>query len=100
MLTIAAPADAQLNITVVGSLGDLDGNGDGGAGEAAVVAQANACWADRVGTVRNFTLSIAGGALTGGTIGQGATSAVDGAGVPTAGGLTMDNDSTTYFVDP
>lgn len=101
MLTIAAPAQAQLNITVVGSLGDLDGNGDGGAGEAAVVAQANACWADRVGTARNFTLTIAGGALSGGTIGQGATSAVDGAGVPTAGGLTMDNDlSTTYFVDP
>jgi len=101
MIAIASPSVAQLNIIVVGSLGDLDGNGDGGAGEAAVVAQANACWADRIGSVRNFTLSIAGGALSGGTIGQGATSAVDGAGVPTAGGLTMDNDgSTTYFVDP
>jgi hypothetical protein len=100
MLTIAAPARAQLNITLVGSLGDLDGNGDGGAGEAAVVAQANACWADRVGTPRPFTLSIQGGSLSGGTIGQGSTSAVDGLGVPTAGGLTMDNDgSTTYFVD-
>jgi hypothetical protein len=100
MIAIASPSVAQLNIIVVGSLGDLDGNGDGGAGEAAVVAQVNACWAGRIGTARTFTLSIAGGALSGGTIGQGATSAVNGAGVPTAGGLTMDNDgSTTYYVD-
>jgi hypothetical protein len=100
-LGLAAPSAAQVNITVVGALGDLDGNADAGAGEAAVVQAAVACWANRLGTNRNFTLTIAGGALTGGTIGQGATSAVDGAGIPTAGGLTMDNDgSTTYFVDP
>ena len=98
---VAVPAAAQVNVTVNGSLGDLDGNGDGGAGEAAVLGTAVQCWANRVGTVRNFTLTVAGGPLTGGTIGQGAVSAVDGAGVPTAGGLTMDNDgSTVYFVDP
>jgi HYR domain len=100
-LGLGAPAVAQVNITVVGTLGDLDGNGDGGAGEAAVLQNAVACWANRLGTNRNFTLTVAGGALTGGTIGQGATSAVNGAGIPTAGALTMDNDgSTTYFVDP
>jgi HYR domain-containing protein len=100
-LGLAAPSAAQVNITIVGALGDLDGNGDGGAGEAAVVQAAAACWANRLGTNRNFTLTVAGGSLTGGGIGQGATSAVDGAGIPTAGALTMDNDgSTTYFVDP
>lgn len=100
-MSLAVPSAAQTNITVVGALGDLDGNADAGTGEAAVVQAAVACWANRLGTNRNFTLTIAGGALTGGTIGQGATSAVDGAGIPTAGGLTMDNDgSTTYFVDP
>jgi HYR domain len=100
-LGLAAPAVAQVNITILGSLGDLDGSGDGGAGEAAVVQNAAACWANRLGTNRNFTLTVAGGSLTGGTIGQGATSAVNGSGIPTAGGLTMDNDgSTVYFVDP
>src|SRR5438093_1512705 len=74
---------------------------DGGLGEAAVVQAAAACWANRLGINRNFALTVAGGSLTGGGIGQGATSAVDGAGIPTAGALTMDNDgSTTYFVDP
>lgn len=100
-LGLASPTIGQVNITIMGSLGDLDGNGDGGAGEAAVVQSAAACWANRLGTNRNFTLTVAGGSLTGGTIGQGATSSVDGAGIPTAGGLTMDNDgSTVYFVDP
>ena len=100
-LGLATPSAAQVNITIGGALGDLDGNGDGGAGEAAVVQAAAACWANRLGTNRNFALTVAGGSLTGGGIGQGATSAVDGAGIPTAGALTMDNDgSTTYFVDP
>jgi len=98
---IAVPAAAQVNVTVSGSLGDLDGNGDGGAGEAAVLGTVVQCWANRVGTVRNFTLNVSTASLSGGTIGQGAVSAVDGAGVPTAGGITMDNDgSTVYFVDP
>lgn len=101
LLLAAHPAAAQVNITVVGSLGDLDGNGDGGAGEAAVLNQVVACWSQRVGTPRNFTLNVSTAALSGGTIGQGAVSAVNGAGIPTAGGVTFDNDgSTTYFVDP
>jgi len=95
------PASAQLNVTVNGALGDLDGNGDGGTGEAAVLQAAVACWAARVGTNRNFTLNVMTAGLTGGTIGQGATTAVSGAGIPTTGRITMDNDgSTVYFVDP
>lgn len=91
---------AQLNITVNGSLGDLDGDGDGGAGEAAVVQAAVGCWSARVLTNRNFTLTIAGGPLCGSTIGQGRVNSVDGANLPITGSLTMDNDSTNYFVDP
>ncbi|MDH3459134.1 MAG: PKD domain-containing protein, partial [Gemmatimonadota bacterium] len=92
---------AQLNITVNGTLGDLDGNLDGGAGEAAVVTAAVNCWSARVTTNRNFTLNIAGGPLAGGTIGQGRVNTVDGSNLPITGSLTMDNDgSTVYFVDP
>lgn len=98
MLAVPAPASAQLNVTVVGTLGDLDSNGDGGAGEAAILAAVNACWADRVGTNRNFTLNVFTASLSGGTIGQGATTAVDGSGIPTAGRITMDNDRP-YYVD-
>lgn len=101
MLAIASPAIAQLNVTVNGALGDLDGNGDTGTGEAAVLQTVVACWANRVGTARNFTLNVFTAALTGGTIGQGAMTAVNGVGVPTTGRFTMDNDgSTVYFVDP
>ena len=96
----ARPARAQLPITLLGAVGDLDGNGDGGAGEANIAAAVVACWSARILTNRPFTLTIAGGPLAGGTLGQGATTAVDGAGVPTAGALTMDNDgSTPWFVD-
>jgi hypothetical protein len=98
LLGTASPAVAQLNITVVGSLGDLDGNGDGGAAEASVLNAAVACWAARVGTNRNFTLNVSTANLSGGTIGQGATSAVNGSGIPTAGGITMDTPRT-YFID-
>jgi len=100
LLGMSSGMTFALNITVNGALGDLDASGDMGAGEAAVVQALANCWAARVTTNRNFTLNVAGGALTGGTIGQGAVSAVDGNGIPTTGGLTMDNDgSTTYFVD-
>ena len=96
----AAPARAQVNFTINGSLGDLDGSGDGGAGEDAIVQAVAACWAVRVGTVRNFTLNVMTAALTGGTIGQGAVQTVDGMGVPTSGRVTFDNDgSTVYYVD-
>src|SRR5882724_3946049 len=99
-LGTALPAVAQLNVTTTGALGDLDGNGDSGTGEATVLQAAVGCWAARVGTNRNFTLNVMTAGLTGGTIGQGATTAVSGAGIPTAGGITMDNDgSTVYFVD-
>ena len=95
----AEPARA-LNTTVTGALGDLDGDGDGGAREAAVVQAAAACWDARVTTNRNFALTVNAGALTGATIGQGSVSAVNGTGIPTSGTLTMDNDgSTNYFVD-
>ena len=94
----ASPALAQLNVAVVGALGDLDANGDSGTGEAAVVQSAVACWAARVGTNRNFTLNVQGGALTGGTIGQGTVTS--NTNIPTTGRITMDNDgSTVYFVD-
>ena len=97
-LAHASPALAQLNVTVVGALGDLDGNGDSGTGEAAVVQSAVACWAARVGTNRNFTLNVMAGPLTGGTIGQGTVTS--NTNIPTTGRLTMDNDgSTVYFVD-
>jgi hypothetical protein len=92
---------AQLNITVNGTLGDLDGDGDGGAGEAAVVTAAVNCWSARVTQNRNFTLNIMGGPLAGGTIGQGRVLTVDGSNLPITGRVTMDNDgSTVYFVDP
>jgi hypothetical protein len=57
------------------------------------------CWAARIGTNRNFTLNVFTANLTGGTIGQGAVSAVDAGGVPTAGRITMDTPRN-YFVDP
>ena len=96
----AAPAFAQVNITINGTLGDLDGSGDAGAGEDAIVQAVAACWAARVGTVRNFTLNVLTASLSGGTIGQGAVQTVDGMGVPTSGRVTFDNDgSTTYYVD-
>lgn len=99
-LLAASPSGAQVNVTVVGALGDLDGNADGGAGEAAVLQAVVNCWAARVGTARNFTLNVFTAGLTGGTIGQGAVTAVDGSNIPTAGRITMDNDgSTTYYVD-
>jgi hypothetical protein len=92
---------AQINITVNGALGDLDGSGDGRAGEAVVVNAVVNCWSSRVLTTRNFTLSIAGGSLAAGTIGQGRVNSVDGSNIPLTGSLTMDNDgSTVYFVDP
>ncbi|MGH2567828.1 MAG: hypothetical protein ACRDGA_05770, partial [Bacteroidota bacterium] len=88
-----------VNTTINNTVGDLDGSGNA-AGEAAVVQAAAACWDARITTNRNFTLNIMGGALTGGTLGQGATSAVDGNNTPTAGNITIDNDgSTTWFVD-
>ena len=93
-----SPALAQVNTTVVGALGDLDGNGDGGAGEAAVLQAAVACWDARIGTNRNFTLNVMTANLTGSTIGQGATTAVNGAGIPTTGRITMDTPRA-YFVD-
>ncbi len=100
-LYVAAPdASAQMNIIVSGSLGDLDANGDSGAGEAAILNAVVACWAARVPTQRTFTLNVTTNAKSGGTIGQGAISAVNGSGIPTAGGISFDNDgSTSYYVD-
>ena len=46
-------------------LADLDGNGDGGAGEANIAAAVVACWSSRILTNRPFTLTIAGGPLAG-----------------------------------
>lgn len=97
---LTGDSHAQINVTVNGTLGDLDGNGDAGAGEATVVTAAVGCWSARVTTNRNFTLNIMGGALAGGTIGQGRVLTVDGSNIPITGRVTMDNDgSTTYFVD-
>jgi hypothetical protein len=94
---LPGPASA-LNTTVVGTLGDLDGDGDGGAGETAVVNNAVGCWDARITTNRNFTLTVSGASLTG--RGVGSVTALAG-GVPTAGMIMMDNDgSVTWFVDP
>ncbi len=94
---LTAPASA-LNTTVVGALGDLDGNGDGGTGEAAVLQTAVNCWDARITTNRNFTLNVSGASLTG--RGVGSTTAVVG-GVPTTGMIMMDNDgSVNWFTDP
>jgi len=91
-LTLAATT------TINGALGDLDGDGDGGAAEAAIVQAGAACWDARIATNRNFTLTVSGASLTG--RGVGATTAING-GVPTAGFIQMDNDgSVTWFVDP
>ena len=95
----SAPASG-ITTTISGSLGDLDGNADGGAGENAMVQAATQCWDTRITTARNFTLTVSGASLTGGTLGTGATSAVDGGNTPTAGFINIDNDgSTTWFVD-
>ncbi len=93
-----APA---VTINVMGALGDLDGNGDGGAGEAAVLQAAVNYWQNRVTTGRNFTLTVVPMSLSGGTLGTGFTSAVDGSNIPTAGTVNIDNDgSSNWFVDP
>ncbi len=98
-VTVLPPAFG-VNTTIMGSLGDLDGNGDGGAGEDAIVQAATTCWDARVTTNRNFTLTVTPMALTGGTLGTGATSAVDGSNIPTAGFINIDSDgSTNWFVD-
>jgi len=87
-----------LNTTVSGTLGDLDGDGDGGAGETAVLNTAVACWDARITTNRNFTLTVSGASLTG--RGVGSVTALAG-GVPTTGMIMMDNDgSTNWFADP
>jgi hypothetical protein len=84
--------------TINGALGDLDNNGDGGAGEAAIVQTGAACWDARITSNRNFTLTVSGASLTG--RGVGAPTTVTG-GIPTAGFLQMDNDgSVNWFVDP
>jgi hypothetical protein len=83
--------------TVNGALGDLDGNGDSGTGEAAIVQTAVACWDARITTNRAYTLTVSGAALTGRGVGA-ATTIVGG--IPTAGFATMDNDSVNWFVDP
>jgi hypothetical protein len=97
LLAYPSAAHAQLNVTVVGALGDLDGNGDGGAAEAALLQTSVACWAQRVGTARDFTLNVFTAALSGGTIGQGTVTSATA--IPTTGRITMDNDRP-YFVDP
>lgn len=90
-----------VNTTIVGTLGDLDNNGDAGAGEAAIVQAAANCWDARITTNRNFTLNVAPVALTGGTLGTGWTTTVSGANIPTAGNVNFDNDgSTNWYVDP
>jgi hypothetical protein len=95
---ITGPAFA-VTTTIVGGVGDLDGSGDGGTTEATLLQAAAACWDARITTNRNFTLNVTGSSLSGGTLGQGATSAVNGSNVPTAGNVTFDNDgSTTWYV--
>ncbi|MGR9071468.1 MAG: HYR domain-containing protein [Gammaproteobacteria bacterium] len=98
ILGMAADPSVAVVTTVVGGVGDLDGSGDGN-DETAVVQSAAACWDARITTARNFTLNITGGSLSGGTLGQGATSSVDAGNTPTAGNVTIDNDgSTNWYV--
>lgn len=94
---LSSAPSAALNTTINGALGDLDGDGDGGAGEAAVVQAAVNCWDARITTNRNFTLTVSGASLMG--RGVGSVTALSG-GVPTAGMAMMDNDgSTNWFTD-
>lgn len=91
-------AALAVNTTINGALGDLDGNGDGGTAEAAIVQAAANCWDARITTNRNFTVAVSAASLTG--RGVGATTGLNG-NVPNAGFITMDNDgSVAWFVDP
>lgn len=100
LFVVAAPA-AALNITVSGALGDLDGDDDGGVGEAAVLGTAVACWEDRITTNRDFTLDVAPQTFTGGTLGQGAVQNSDGDDIPIDGRIRIDDRaSTNWWVDP
>ncbi len=87
-----------VNTTIISAIGDLDGSGDS-VDEDAVIQAAADCWDARITTDRPFTLTIAGGGLTGGTLGQGATTALDGADVPIAGNIIIDNSSRTWYID-
>lgn len=87
-----------VNTTINSTIGDLDGDGDS-VDEDAVIQAAADCWDARITTNRNFTLNITGGDLTGGTTGQGATSAIDGNNTPTAGNVTIDNSNRVWFID-
>jgi hypothetical protein len=98
LLLLSASTASAVNFTINGSVGDLDGNGDAGAGEAAVIQAAVGCWATRVSTNRGFTLNVSGASLTGMTTGQGSVSSVDGNNIPTAGNLRIDNDGSTNWV--
>jgi hypothetical protein len=98
ILLLSATPAAAVNITISGSVGDLDGDGDGGANEAAVIQAAVGCWGARVTTNRNFTLNVSGASLTGTTTGQGSVTTVDGSNLPATGNLRIDNDGTTNWV--
>jgi hypothetical protein len=87
-----------MNTTVNGALGDLDGDMDGGAAEAAVLNVAVNCWDARITTNRNFTLTVQTMPLMNAR-GTGATTTVT-AGIPTAGRITMeDGTNVNWFVD-
>lgn len=98
LVFLSATSASAVNYIINGAVGDLDGNGDGGAGEAAVIQAAVGCWAARVTTNRSFTLTVSGASLTGTTTGQGYVSVVDAAFIPVAGNLRIDNDGSTSWV--
>jgi hypothetical protein len=90
---------SAVTTTVNGTLGDLDGDGDGGAAEALVLQTAVQCWDARVTTVRNLTLNLTTQALANAR-GTGSVQAITG-GIPTGGRFTIeDGTNINWFVDP
>jgi hypothetical protein len=98
VLLWTAPSLA-LNTTVSGTLGDLDGDGDGGAAEATILQTAVDCWDARITTDRDFTLTVNTMAMMG-VRGTGAVTSTS-ANIPTAGTITIeDGTNIAWFSDP
>src|SRR5262245_22621102 len=87
----AAPARADLAITVTGSLSDLDGNGST-ADEAAVLDAAIGLWSSGIRTNRTFNLTLQTVDFVNGPFSSGRLDTFDGRQIPTGGTVFIDNN--------